>query len=261
MRSWPATKREARKRRGFVVPQPQERPRCSCVRFGAELPNRCWQAGTTHWALADGTDVEVLNFLDDHSRLLVPCAAGLVTRGTDVVDDFVAATGALGLAASVLTDNGAIFTAEPRKGRCAMETSSTVPGRGLQARPALPPPTPGPGAAAHRRARCAGRRRPGRAHRPLHHRPRPGLPAPPESTSVRYVLRQLSGMSRDTTVGGGGGDGNRTHEPLACHLPPNREVWLGQWCLAWSRRPYGTPVRGLVRVSEGGSAAFGLQRR
>jgi hypothetical protein len=92
------------------------------VRFSAELPNECWQADTTHWALADGTDVEILNFLDDHSRLLVSCRARLVTRGTDVVEDFVAAAGALGLPASVLTDNGAIFTAEPRKGRCAMES-------------------------------------------------------------------------------------------------------------------------------------------
>ena len=44
-------------RRGFVVPQPQKRPRCSYVRFCAELPNECWQADTTHWALADGSDV------------------------------------------------------------------------------------------------------------------------------------------------------------------------------------------------------------
>ncbi len=58
-------------RRGFVVPQPHKRPRSSWRRFCAELPNECWQADTTHWALADGTDVEILNVIDDHSRLLV----------------------------------------------------------------------------------------------------------------------------------------------------------------------------------------------
>src|SRR5262249_43968623 len=56
-------------RRGFVTPQPHKRPKSSWRRFQAELPNECWQADTTHWALADGTDVEILNVIDDHSRL------------------------------------------------------------------------------------------------------------------------------------------------------------------------------------------------
>lgn len=110
------------KRRGFITPQPQKRPKCSYVRFAAELPNECWQADTTHWALADGTDVEVLNFLDDHSRLLVASVAFMTTKATDVVAVFQASAEHFGLPASVLTDNGAIFTAESRGGRCAMET-------------------------------------------------------------------------------------------------------------------------------------------
>jgi len=110
------------KRRGFVVPQPQKRPRCSYVRFAAELPNECWQADTTHWGLADGTDVEILNWLDDHSRLVVSSRAFRTTKAQDVVATFEAATDELGVPASVLTDNGAIFTAESRGGRCAIET-------------------------------------------------------------------------------------------------------------------------------------------
>ncbi len=110
------------KRRGFVTPQPQKRPKCSYVRFAAELPNECWQADTTHWSLADGTDVEVLNFLDDHSRLLVASVAFMTTKATDVVAVFQASAEHFGLPASVLTDNGGIFTAESRGGRCAMET-------------------------------------------------------------------------------------------------------------------------------------------
>jgi transposase InsO family protein len=58
-------------RRGFVTPQPQKRPKSSWRRFQAELPNECWQADTTHWTLANGHDVEILNVIDDHSRLLV----------------------------------------------------------------------------------------------------------------------------------------------------------------------------------------------
>jgi len=110
------------KRRGFIVPQPQKRPRCSYIRFNAELPNECWQADTTHWSLSDGSDVEILNLLDDHSRFLVASQAFLATKALDVVASFEAAFNELGVPASVLTDNGAIFTAQSRGGRCAIES-------------------------------------------------------------------------------------------------------------------------------------------
>ncbi len=108
-------------RRGFVTPQPHKRPRSSWRRFQAELPNECWQADTTHWALADGTDVEILNVIDDHSRLAVASRAFVTTKAADVVETFHAGVAAHGVPASMLTDNGAIFTAEARHGRCAME--------------------------------------------------------------------------------------------------------------------------------------------
>jgi transposase InsO family protein len=108
-------------RRGLVVAQPQKRPKSSWRRFQAELPNECWQADTTHWALADGTDVEILNVLDDHSRLLVASRAFATTKAADVVETFYQAADHYGLPASVLTDNGAIFTAQARNGTCAYE--------------------------------------------------------------------------------------------------------------------------------------------
>jgi transposase InsO family protein len=108
--------------RGFVTPQPQKRPRCSFIRFEAEMPNERWQADITHWALADGTGVEILNIIDDHSRLLVASDARLRTKGADVVASFHEAAGRHGLPASVLTDNAAVFTGAPRGGgRCAIE--------------------------------------------------------------------------------------------------------------------------------------------
>ena len=59
------------RRRGFVTPQPHKRPRSSWVRFEAQLPNECWQSDVTHWRLGDRTEVEIVNFIDDHSRLAV----------------------------------------------------------------------------------------------------------------------------------------------------------------------------------------------
>lgn len=109
-------------RRGFVSPQPQKRPRSSFVRFEAQMPNERWQADTTHWGLADGTDGEILNVVDDHSRFLVGSCARVVFKAADVVAAFHEAAGAHGLPASLLTDNGAVFTAGPRGGgRCAIE--------------------------------------------------------------------------------------------------------------------------------------------
>src|SRR4051794_39930976 len=55
-------------RAGLITPSPKKRPRSSYIRFVAELPNECWQADFTHYPLADGTDVEILTWLDDHSR-------------------------------------------------------------------------------------------------------------------------------------------------------------------------------------------------
>jgi transposase InsO family protein len=108
-------------RRGFVTPQPHKRPRSSWRRFQAELPNECWQADTTHWALADGTDVEILNVVDDHSRVLVASQTFLTTKAADVVAVFYQGVERYGPPASMLTDNGAVFTAQSRHGTCAIE--------------------------------------------------------------------------------------------------------------------------------------------
>jgi transposase InsO family protein len=109
-------------RRGFGVSQPHKRPRSSWKRFCAELPNQCCQADVTHWRLADHTEVEILDILDDHSRLAVASTARPTMTGPDVVDTFLAAFTRWGTPAGVLTDNGAIFTAKYRgDGRTALE--------------------------------------------------------------------------------------------------------------------------------------------
>jgi transposase InsO family protein len=109
-------------RRGFVTPQPKKRPRSSYIRFEADQPNERWQADVTHWPLANGTDVEILNIIDDHSRLLIASVAQTVFKAPDVVTIFRDAMNNYGLPASVLTDNGAIFTGAYRgRGRVALE--------------------------------------------------------------------------------------------------------------------------------------------
>jgi transposase InsO family protein len=115
-------------RRGFVTPQPQKRPRSSFIRFEAEMPNERWQADITHWRLAGGAEVEILNVLDDHSRLLVASDARAVFKATHIVATFHGAAAAWGFPASLLTDNGAVFTAAPRGGRCAIELETAVLG-------------------------------------------------------------------------------------------------------------------------------------
>jgi hypothetical protein len=80
------------KRHGLITAQPQKRPKSSFTRFEADLPNKMWQADFTHWQLADGCGVEILNFLDDHSRLLTACSATVTVKAGDVVETFYAAT-------------------------------------------------------------------------------------------------------------------------------------------------------------------------
>lgn len=110
------------RRRGLVTPEPHKRPRSSFVRFEAALPNECWQSDMTHWALAGGRGCEIVNFIDDCSRLCVASVALPVTTAVDVGQIFQEARARHGTPAAVLTDNGCIFTAEHRGGKVVLET-------------------------------------------------------------------------------------------------------------------------------------------
>ena len=103
-------------RAGLVTPAPRKRPRSSYLRFAADLPNECWQADFTHYTLADGTGVEVLLFLDDHSRYLIRATAHAPVTGRIVVESFRAACAIHGTPQSTLTDNGFVFTTRHRGG-------------------------------------------------------------------------------------------------------------------------------------------------
>jgi transposase InsO family protein len=109
------------RRRGFVVPQPQKRPRSSWARFESDLPNETWQSDMTHWHLDDEEPVEIVNFIDDYSRAVLASVAVPVATAPEVVRIFYEAAGQWGLPRSVLSDNGAIYTCAYRGSHTGME--------------------------------------------------------------------------------------------------------------------------------------------
>ena len=96
---------------GTVTPQPHKRPRSSWTRFEAAVPNECWQSDMTHWRLADDTVVEIITWLDDHSRMIMHISCHRIVTAPIVVDTFTHASEHHGLPASTLTDNARIYTA------------------------------------------------------------------------------------------------------------------------------------------------------
>jgi transposase InsO family protein len=95
---------------GLVVPEPAKRPKSSYVRFEAALPNEMWQADFTHYPLTDGTDSEILSWLDDCARYALRVTAHARVSGPIVLASFRGSVASHGIPASTLTDNGMVFT-------------------------------------------------------------------------------------------------------------------------------------------------------
>ena len=110
------------KRKGLITPQPHKRPRSSFIRFEAKLPNETWQVDATPWQLADGSSVEILNFLDDCSRVALASNGFVTVKAPDVVQVFHSASNTFGLPASLLSDNGRIFTARSIRAKVLLES-------------------------------------------------------------------------------------------------------------------------------------------
>ncbi|PKQ35760.1 MAG: IS481 family transposase, partial [Actinobacteria bacterium HGW-Actinobacteria-11] len=71
-----------------VTPHPQKRPRSSWHRFTADRPNELWQSDFTHVTLTDGTDTEVIGWIDDRSRYLLHLTAHHRVTGRTVTNTF-----------------------------------------------------------------------------------------------------------------------------------------------------------------------------
>lgn len=95
---------------GLIEPSPRRRPKRSYVRFQADLPNETWQSDFTHIWLADGSDTETISWLDDHSRYALHVTVHDRITGPIVVDTFNKTAQTHGFPASVLTDNGLVYT-------------------------------------------------------------------------------------------------------------------------------------------------------
>ena len=89
---------------GAVTPEPKKRPKSSYIRFEADQPNETWQSDFTHFRLGTGIDVEIITWLDDHSRFALSSTAHLRVTGLIVLTTFRAACTEHGKPASTLTD-------------------------------------------------------------------------------------------------------------------------------------------------------------
>ena len=125
------------KARGFVTLEPHKRPKSSLHRFCADLPNECWQADMTHVTLENGEVYEVLNMIDDHSRLCVASRAMGVVKAPDVVRVLHQAAETWGYPASFLSDNGLIFSTK-RHHQVAGVTEQELFALGIEAKHSRP---------------------------------------------------------------------------------------------------------------------------
>jgi transposase InsO family protein len=97
-------------RNSLVVPDPSKRPKSSYTRFEATMPNETWQSDFTHYRLATGIDVEIITWLDDHSRYALHISAHARVTAAIVHATFTETAGQHGYPASTLTDNGMVYT-------------------------------------------------------------------------------------------------------------------------------------------------------
>ena len=130
-------------RAGLVTPEPKKRPKSSYVRFEAALPNETWQSDFTHYRLADGTDVEILTWLDDCTRKAIRVTAHRAVTAIIVRDEFRTAIATAGIPASTLTDNGMVSRHASRAGPAATpsrtSSAASTSSRRTAAR-TVPPP-------------------------------------------------------------------------------------------------------------------------
>ena len=112
---------------GKITPQPQKRPRSSWHRFAADRPNELWQSDFTHTFLTTGHEVEIIGWIDDHSRYLLHLSVHHRISVRIVMDTFTSTATAHGYPAATLTDNGMVYTT-----RYARNARGIAPGNGFE---------------------------------------------------------------------------------------------------------------------------------
>ena len=123
----PATIWRTLQKAGLITAEPKKKPKSAYLRFAAEQPNEMWQTDFTHYRLSrpDGTpgvDTEILCFLDDHSRYALSITCHRRVTGPIVVAAFRQTVADQGIPASVLSDNGMVFTTRFAGGQAGRDT-------------------------------------------------------------------------------------------------------------------------------------------
>jgi len=96
-------------RRGFIVPQPRKAPKHAYRSFTAERANECWQIDDTPWQLVDGTEVKIINIIDDCARVLVRSKAEYRCTTETALRAFVDGAEQWGWPERFLSDNAKAF--------------------------------------------------------------------------------------------------------------------------------------------------------
>lgn len=96
-------------RRGFITPEPSKAPKHASRSFQAERANECWQIDDTGWDLADGTEVKIINLIDDRSRVAASSRAALSCTSGEAFAAFSAGAALWGWPARFLSDNAKAF--------------------------------------------------------------------------------------------------------------------------------------------------------
>jgi hypothetical protein len=114
-----------------VVPEPKKRPKSSYIRFQAAMPNETWQSDFTHYRLTHpdgrpGAEVEIITWLDDHSRYALHTSAHRRISTPIVVATFRETAAQHGIPASTLTNSTRWSTpsATPASGAAEAATAS-----------------------------------------------------------------------------------------------------------------------------------------
>jgi Integrase core domain/leucine-zipper of insertion element IS481 len=100
--------------RGQLVRHPRRRPRRSYRRFTRTHRNELWQMDGFAHRLADGITAVIVEVIDDRTRMLLACHAGVSESSEVVWAAFTAAADHYGLPQDLLTDNGTAFNGSRR---------------------------------------------------------------------------------------------------------------------------------------------------
>ena len=113
----------ALRRRGFITPQPEKRPKSSYKTIIFDRVNECWQIDDTMWRLSDGTMVSIVEIIDDHSRVCVASHAVESATSETAWAVFASEAKVWGLPGMVLSDNGLAYNGSRRNIEVAFEAN------------------------------------------------------------------------------------------------------------------------------------------